>query len=160
LATVHEQLVDALHEINRRMGKYARDVLAEHEMPLSLLMISKHIKVEPGITISEMARRTGIAKSHVSNQIRRLEARGWVEKRSDNEDQRILRLYLSESGVRELALIGTKIRKQFNALVADIPEARAEELLADLAEIRQAMLRNGEHNCPVHGPGNRGESTC
>lgn len=151
MATVHEQLVDALHEINRRMGKYARDVLAEHEMPLSLLMISKHIKIEPGITISEMSRRTGIAKSHVSNQIRRLEARGWVEKRSDQEDQRILRLYLSEAGVRELALIGTKIRKQFNALVADIPEARAEELLADLDEIRQAMLRKGEHHCPGHG---------
>lgn len=142
MGAVHEKLVDALHEINQGMGKYARAVLAEHEMPMSLLMISKHIKAEPGITVSEMARRTGIAKSHVSNQIRRLEEQGWVEKRSDQDDQRILRLYLSDLGSHELHLIGTKIRKQFNAQVADIPEQRAQELLADLQEIKQAMERN------------------
>lgn len=142
MGMVHEQLVDTLHQINREMGRYARGILAEHEMPMSLLMISKHIKAEPGITISEMARRTGIAKSHVSNQIRKLEQRGWVEKRSDNDDQRILRLYLSEQGSQELFLIGTKIKHQFNALVADIPEPRAEELLADLEEIKQAVQRN------------------
>ncbi len=139
MRSVHEQLVDLLHEINHGMGKYARDVMAEHDMPFSLLMISKHIKAEPGITISEMARRTGIAKSHISNQIKKLEERGWVEKRPDAGDHRILRLYLSEPASHELLILGAKIRQQFNALVADIPAPRVQELLADLAEIKQAM---------------------
>lgn len=146
MGSVHEQLVDLLLEINHGMGKYARDVMAEHDMPFSLLMISKQIKTEPGITISEMARRTGIAKSHVSNQIRKLEERGWVEKRADASDQRILRLYLSEPASQELVLLGAKIRRQFNVLVADIPEKRAQELLIDLADIKQALERNRIQN--------------
>ena len=139
MSLVHEQLVELLHDINRSMGKYAHAVLSEYDMPLSLLMISKQIKAEPGITISEMARRTGIAKSHVSNQIRKLEERGWVEKISDVSDQRILRLYLSQPASNEMVLLGGIIRQQMNVLLADIPEQRAEELLVDLTEINQAI---------------------
>lgn len=139
MASIHEQLVDLLHEVNRGMGKYAREVLLEHDMPFSMLMISKQIKMEPGITISELARRTGISKSHISNQIKVLEQRDWVQKKSDASDQRILRLYLSPLAIKELALIGQKIRQQFNALMADIPEQRAEELIADLTEIKQSI---------------------
>ncbi len=139
MSDVHEQLTEILHDINRNMGKYARDVLSKHDMPFSLLIISKHIKVEPGITISEMARKTGIAKSHISTQIRKLEERGWVEKRSDASDQRILRLYLSQPGSDELFLLRKKIRQQMNDLLVDIPELRAQELLVDLTELKQAI---------------------
>ena len=141
---VHEQLVELLHDINRGMSKYARDIFAEHDLPFSLLMISKHIKAEPGITISQMARRTGIAKSHVSNQIRKLEERGWVEKRPDASDQRIIRLYLSQPGSDEMVLLGGKIRQQFSDLLSDIPQQRAQELLTDLLEIKQVIERYRE----------------
>lgn len=141
MTSIHEQLVDLLHEVNRSMGKYARDVMAQHEIPFTMIIVSKHIKAEPGITISELARRTGIAKSHISNQIKELEQRGWVEKKNDISDQRILRLYLTPQAVKELGLIGQQIRKQFNALVADIPEQRAAQLLSDLEEIKQAIER-------------------
>ena len=148
MSVVHEQLVELLHVISRGMGKYARDVLSTHDMPLSLLMISRQIKAEPGITISEMARRTGIAKSHVFTQIRKLEERGWVEKKSDDSDQRIIRLYLSQPACNELVLLGGIIRQQMSVLLADISEQRAEELLADLKEIKQVMERNPRQNQP------------
>lgn len=141
MSVVHEQLVELLHDINRGMGKYARDVLSTHDMPLSLFMISKQIKAEPGITISQMARRTGIAKSHVSTQIRKLEERGWVEKKSDANDQRIIRLYLSQPASNELILLGGIIRQQMGVLLADIPEQRTAELLNVLKEIKQVMER-------------------
>lgn len=149
MSVVHEQLVELLHDINRGMGKYARDILSTHDMPLSLFMISKQIKAEPGITISEIARRTGIAKSHVFTQIRKLEERGWVEKKPDDSDQRIIRLYLSEPACNELIFLGGIIRQQMNVLLADIPDQQAEELLADLKEIKQAMERNQRQNQPA-----------
>ena len=145
---VHEQLVELLHDINRSMGKYARDIFAEHDLPFSLLMISKHIKAEPGITISQMARRTGIAKSHISNQIRKLEERGWVEKRPDVSDQRIIRLYLSGPGSDEMVLLGGKIRQQFSDLLSEIPQLRAQELVTDLAEIKKVIERYREKIVP------------
>lgn len=156
MSDVHEQLAEILHDINRNMGKYARDVLSKHDMPFSLLVISKHIKAEPGITISEMARRTGIAKSHVCTQIRKLEERGWVEKRSDASDQRVLRLYLSQSGSDELFSLGKIIRQQINDLLIDIPEPRAQELLVDLIELKQAIDNKQGQNKPESNTNNKG----
>lgn len=69
MPNIHEELVELLREVNRGLGKFARDVLSEHGIPFAMLMISKQIKAEPGITISELARRSGIAKSHISKSI-------------------------------------------------------------------------------------------
>ncbi len=146
MALVHEELVELLHDVNRSMGKYAREVLFQHDLPFSMLIISKHIRLEPGITISELARRTGIAKSHISNLIRELEQRGWVEKKSDASDQRILRLYLSQPASADIQLLGKRIRQQFNDLLADIPDQRAMQLIEDLTEIKAALDKN-RGNC-------------
>jgi DNA-binding MarR family transcriptional regulator len=149
---VYEQLAELLHDINRGMGKYARDIFAANDLPFSLFMISKHIKAEPGITVSEMARRTGIAKSHISNQIRKLEERGWVEKRLDVNDQRIIRLYLSKEGSSEMVVMRNKIRQQFSSLLSEIPPQRAEELASDLAEIKTIIDKHREEIAPEKIP--------
>jgi len=149
---VYEQLAELLHDINRGMGKYARDIFAANDLHFSLLMISKHIKAEPGITVSEMARRTGIAKSHISNQIRKLEDRGWVEKRLDVNDQRIIRLYLSKEGSSEMVVMRNKIRQQFSSLLSEIPPQRAEELASDLAEIKIIIDKHREEIAPEKIP--------
>ena len=149
---VYEQLAELLHDINRGMGKYARDIFAANDLPFSLFVICKHIKAEPGITVSEMARRTGIAKSHISNQIRKLEERGWVEKRLDVNDQRIIRLYLSKEGSSEMVVMRNKIRQQFSSLLSEIPPQRAEELASDLAEIKIIIDKHREEIAPEKIP--------
>lgn len=149
---VYEQLAELLHDINRGMGKYARDIFAANDLPFSLFVICKHIKAEPGITVSEMARRTGIAKSHISNQIRKLEERGWVEKRLDVNDQRIIRLYLSKEGSSEMVVMRNKIRQQFSSLLSEIPPQRAEELASDLAEIKTIIDKHREEIAPEKIP--------
>ncbi len=148
MPNIHEELVELLREVNRGLGKFARDVLSEHGIPFAMLMISKQIKAEPGITISELARRTGIAKSHISKSIQDFDQRGWIEKRADARDQRILRLYLTPTATEELALVGSQIRNNFNVLVADIPEQRARELVAGLAEIKAAVEKNRGNESP------------
>ena len=149
---VYEQLAELLHDINRGMGKYARDIFAANDLPFSLFVICKHIKAEPGITVSEMARRTGIAKSHISNQIRKLEERGWVEKRLDVNDQRIIRLYLSKEGSSKMVVMRNKIRQQFSSLLSEIPPQRAEELASDLAEIKTIIDKHREEIAPEKIP--------
>lgn len=149
MPNIYEELVELLREVNRGLGRYPRELLAEHGIPFSMLMISRHIKAEPGITISELARRTGIAKSHISNSIRDFDQRGWVEKRSDASDQRILRLYLTQSATDELALVGSKIRQKLNALVADIPEQRARELVQGLEEIKLLIDKKQDNESPA-----------
>lgn len=114
-----------------------------------VMMTAKQIELEPGITISELARRTDIAKSHISNTIRELEKREWVEKRADVNDQRLVRLYLTDKAADDLRLIRGGIRQQLNQLVISIPEERLDDLVKGLEDIKGLVITHGDRE--AHG---------
>ncbi len=62
------------------MGKYVKDILATHDIPVTTMIITRELRNDPGITVSDLARKTGIVKSHISNLIREMDERGWVGK--------------------------------------------------------------------------------
>lgn len=144
----HEQLIDLLREVNREMGKFVKEILVAHDIPVASMIIARELRNEPGITISELARRTGMAKSHISNLVRELEERDWLEKRSDTADQRLLRIYLSHNVSAHLSAVRQDIRAQIGTLVAGVSDERARELVAGLEEIKQALVLRprGENN--------------
>lgn len=53
---------------------------------------------EEGLTHSELADRLRVHPATVSNALKRMERAGFVERRSDPEDQRVSRVYLTEAG--------------------------------------------------------------
>lgn len=142
-----EKLIDLLREVNRDLGKYVKDIMLAHNIPATSMIIARELRSQPGITISELARQTGIAKSHISNSVRDLEQRGWVEKRPDNSDQRVLRLYLSPEASTHLAEVRRDIRTQIGELVADISDEKARELATGLEEIKQALAGRARGKC-------------
>lgn len=58
------------------------------------------IESQPGITVSDLAKRWGRTKSAVSQNIKKLEAKGLVYKIRDEENAKILHLYSTEEGIR------------------------------------------------------------
>ncbi|MGE5454643.1 MAG: MarR family winged helix-turn-helix transcriptional regulator [Methylocystaceae bacterium] len=139
MSNTNELLIDLLREVNRGLGKFVKDILAEHDLPITMGIVTRQIGSTPGITISELSRLTGIAKSHISKTIRELDERGWVEKREDSTDQRLLRLYLNPIAIKYLEQARQDIRQRINELVADIPEERAIELVVGLTDIKAAL---------------------
>ena len=138
----HEMLIDLLREVNRGIGKYVQEILAEHDIPVTNMIMARQIGKAPGITISALARKTGMAKSHVSNIIRELQQRGWVEKKEDAGDQRVIKLYLTPAAAEYLDTIRQDIRNKINELVADVPEQEALDLIKGLTDIKAALERN------------------
>ncbi|MDZ4765071.1 MAG: MarR family transcriptional regulator [Chloroflexota bacterium] len=53
---------------------------------------------EEGATQSEIADRLHVQRATVTNMLQRLEHSGWIERRGDKVDQRVLHVYLTESG--------------------------------------------------------------
>jgi DNA-binding MarR family transcriptional regulator len=134
-----ELLIELLQEVNRGLGEQRRKICAKHKLPVTTMIVVRHIKKEPGITISELARRTGIAKSHISNIIEEFSQRGWVEKRNDPGDQRLLRLFLSTVAMEQVELVRADIKKHISGLVSNISETRKAELIEGLREIKAAL---------------------
>lgn len=143
----HEQLVDLLREVHRDLSRYFKVVLDAFSITPPVILICNQIRINPGITLSEAARRSGIAKSHVSKIVRDLEQRGWVIRDADIQDQRLACLHLNDRGYEQLQQIRIQIRSRLNELVADIPDERAAALVKGLSDIKTTLQQGCGNGC-------------
>lgn len=143
----HEVLADLLHEVNRKLMEQMREVVRRHEIPHAFMSIGRVLHREPGITVSELARRTGMAKSHVSKTIDELSRRGWVEKRADPDDQRLLRLYLTQSATDNWNRIRASMRGRLAELATEIPEETTAALIDGLQVFKKLLERERGEQC-------------
>lgn len=134
-----ESLIDLLREVNQSISVHVREILTQHGLGFTTMIIIRQIKVEPGITISELARRTRIAKSHISNTIKELSQKGWVETQTDSCDRRLLRIFLLKSANENLETIGAAIRQRLSNLLSGISEARTAEIIESIRDIQTAL---------------------
>jgi DNA-binding MarR family transcriptional regulator len=144
LSFEQELLIDLLREVNRDIGEEVRKVMSKYDFSITTMMIVRQIKAEPGITISELARRTGIAKSHISNTIKELSLRGWVEIETDSSDQRRLRINLSQSATEQLKIVRAAIRQHLSSLLSGISELRCAEIIDSIRDIQKALGQTKE----------------
>ena len=112
----HEALMRLMLEMHRELGECFKATIKDIDLPPTTVMIIRMIYEHPGMTVSELARRCGTVKSHVSKVVDDLSREGMLEKRSDPDDQRLQRVYATAAAERR----HQEIRARFAALWADI----------------------------------------
>jgi MarR family transcriptional regulator, transcriptional regulator for hemolysin len=83
----------------------------------------------PGASQSEVAEMMEIERASAGRMIDRLEANGWVERRAQNGDRRVKRVYLTPEAER------------VHRRIWRVAEATVEDALADLSAREGAQLR-------------------
>ncbi|GAW91389.1 MarR family winged helix-turn-helix transcriptional regulator [Calderihabitans maritimus] len=139
MSHTHDMLIELLREVNRGLAEQIKKILTEHQLPLTTIMITGQVKRKPGVTVSELARRTGFAKSHISKAVKELAKKGWIQKKTDPADQRRVRLFLSEDAEDQLAQVRERIRQQIAEVVSHLSEDKAAAMIEGLKEIRAAL---------------------
>lgn len=147
MSNAYHELVDALHDLQRELVDLTRFVDRQQELSLMALMVAGCVFAMPGITVSEMARRLGLSKSHTSELVESLSRKGIVTKEPDPQDKRLLRLFLSEEGTALIQAEQASARARFIEQVAELPEAVAERLASDLRTLSSVLARS--HPRPV-----------
>jgi DNA-binding MarR family transcriptional regulator len=94
-----------------------------------------------GVTQSELAEDLDIEKATLGRLLDRLEASGWVARRSDTADRRVKRLYLTPA-VDDLVATMREIAAEMRAeALGGIDAEEAEQLVDILLRIKRNMLR-------------------
>lgn len=113
-----------------------------------------------GPKVSELGGMLRVTTPSVTQMINGLEARGLVERGPDPEDRRVVRVRLTDEGLRVTREAEASMRKETEGLVARLGEERARLLVELLSEaIRYFEEKNGA--CRPHagqaafGEGNR-----
>ncbi len=146
------ELVQALH---RRMIECVQAVAQQHDLSRMAMLVLRHIQVTPNETVSDVARRTGIAKSHISNTVELLSRKGFVDKRSDPLDRRLVRLVPTA----KLQALGQAIlieeQRSLREILDRVPPETVSALLASLGTVLAAFERRAgkqSDDAPVQRP--------
>ena len=105
------QLARTFYRVQRRIVS----ALAKHQITLPQFDVLATLRFSEGVTQQELARLLLVTKGNVCVVLDRLEHVGWVERRTDPNDARANRLYLTSAGRRK---IGT-VLPEHDALVLD-----------------------------------------
>jgi DNA-binding MarR family transcriptional regulator len=139
-----EELAQLWREINREMHDSFRQAFSGYDHSPVTLVLIRQVATEPGIIVSELARRARIAKSHVSKLVDQLVQQGYFEKRPDPSDQRLVRLYLTERAAHMKAELEGQVLSVLNGIISEVPEHEVEAIVHGLRLLRSALQKSNE----------------
>ena len=127
---------------NHVSGAFARALQTRHTS-VAEWVVMRHLQEQPGITSGELAEALALTRGAVSKVIDKLEAKNWITRSANPQDNRVQLLSLTRQGRRilpQLAEIADQNDQQFfDCLNADEWSA-LRRLLGKLAEFHQ--IRN------------------
>jgi DNA-binding MarR family transcriptional regulator len=101
------------------------------DLPLPQLRLLGMLERHGGARMSEVSEKLGVALSTATQIADRLTARGWVQRESDPEDRRVVRLALTQAGRQLAKERRSERRRRLRAMLSAIdPEARERAVAA------------------------------
>lgn len=103
-ASIENRALIAARSLVDRMRSLYRELERMTDAPITLHRALLCIGEEPGIAASQLADRLGMKRPAVSQTLGNLAARGWIERRRSDADQRSVRIFATASGRQVLKL--------------------------------------------------------
>ena len=136
-----ETLEQLLKGVSRSLFELARDVMHERGLPAPSMAVLGQVVANPGLTVSELARRAHLAKSHISKTSDSLCELGLLEKRPDPADQRLVRMYATEKARAQLNEMRSAVRARLSAAAAELPDEKLDAMVDGLQLFRAALAK-------------------
>lgn len=145
LPSLRKEISLLWHRVNQEMRSLLSDVFRESAVPPPVFFMLREIVREPGITVSELARRVALVKSYVSRSVDLLVHRGYVRKEPDPLDQRLIRLYATPAAGPAVRRTDRKLCSAWEDVVAGLPEEDLATVEQGLRILLQTLQRNSAH---------------
>lgn len=129
-----EEISELLRRITRKVQKHFFGQLREAGLTPPQVWTLKTLCHEPGLGVSELARRIGTAKSHVSGIVDAMVKDGYLVREPDPQDKRLVRLAPTPRA-RDFS---ERVRRTYNSILeARLGRLSPEELEQILSSLRR-----------------------
>lgn len=132
-------LLQLLKALNQQMLTRLRAVAFDHDLPGSGIGVLHQVRETPGATVSEISRQTHVAKSHISTTVDELCRQGFLDKRPDAQDHRLVRLYQSEKAQQISEAVLSEAKRELRAVLDSVPSETLASLIAGLEALLVAF---------------------
>ena len=128
-----------LANVSRLVGGRMRMRLQEFGLYHAQGMILFHLWREDGVAQNVLAQALNITPPTATNTLQRMERNGWVRRRRDKTDQRIVRVYLTEKAGALHEEVRNTFRELDQELTAVLSENERNILVASLLKVRHHL---------------------
>ena len=130
-----------LASVSRLVGIRMRRMLEEIGLHHAQAMVLSHLWHEDGIAQNALAQVLHITPPTATSTLQRMERDGWVQRRRDAGDQRVVRVHLTGKA----RALREKARSTFRELERELTAVLSDEerhlLMASLAKVRHHLLQ-------------------
>lgn len=140
---MEKPLMLVIRDTYKLWREHMRDIAAAVGVPDSYRMVLTYLLRHPGCSQKELAAYRNITNSSVSQIVKEMQLTGYLRKEADPDDQRYVRLYLTEQGKACAEEIRDRIHRSDAELSALLPpdhEAQLLTLLGELSDILEKGL--------------------
>ncbi len=133
----HSELLYSMHELSRLISTHADQHMSAVGVTHAQWWALMHIFENEGLTQSKLAEVMQMGRASLGTLLERLEAKRWIERRADETDSRVRRVYLRHEVKPVFRHMTDEGKALFKAFLAGISPTEEARLLAAIRKIRQ-----------------------
>jgi DNA-binding MarR family transcriptional regulator len=142
VAERHQVLIALLRDVHRGIFELVHKMAGSPGAGAARLLIIKEVGQHPGSTVSDLARTLGLAKSHVSTTVDQLADSQLVEKRTDQRDQRVVRIFPTQRSCQLFSQIDAVLQRRVDAALDTLSSEQENGLLVGLQALQTAISQD------------------
>jgi DNA-binding MarR family transcriptional regulator len=133
-----EELVRILVLVNRHVQRAVEAARREGRLSVTAIRLLFEIAKRPGMTLAQLAAVGEMSKARTSVLVESLRAEGYVDKRADAADRRLVRVFTTDKMSEVWLWYENHYLAAVNELLAPVPEPERAALVRTLRRIRAA----------------------
>lgn len=141
-----EPLMRTILRTNKQWTLYRRKISQEIGIPDSYRMILMYLNRHPGASQKEIAEFRDSTTSSVNQTVKEMILTGYLEKQTDETDQRCTKLYLTEKGLQCAGQIRQRIEEAEEKIARFITPEKKKEII-DLLTSLSEQIQRGLPDC-------------
>jgi DNA-binding MarR family transcriptional regulator len=148
--------------VHRESHKHAHD-MHDHRVHRGQGHLLSLIAENAGAKQSELSEILDIRPSSMTEMLVKLEQSGLIERRQDENDQRVLRIHLTENGEKALKASKAAILEMSGALFGSLTEEEQTQFLGIIDKLTANLEEKGgklAHGAHMHGHGSERDRQC
>ncbi|HHY17364.1 MAG TPA: MarR family transcriptional regulator [Firmicutes bacterium] len=132
-----ERLLRHVAFIIKRRG---RDILSDFDITTPQFLALLVLRDQPGITMGELCDRLFLACSTATDLIDRMEKNGYLERKRDTQDRRVIRLAITPKGKDVIHQVIVARRNYVDSILKQLTQEEIDELAQSLEKLHSLMF--------------------
>lgn len=138
MPTEFTHIVGEMQKLMLMRKKYLQSFSAEMGIAWEYVPVLEHIRFNPGCMQADISKKLRVTPSAVTQSTKKLEAAGMIEKRTDKDNLRVKRMYITDKGIRTSEK-GTQI---FDEVDVNMFEGFTKEDISQLDKLLNRVCGN------------------